>query len=146
MTDATQGHVVIVRRVIAASAARLFTAWTEPAQLRAWFGPSGVRCIAAEVDARVGGAYRLGNELADGTVLWIHGTFEAIEPPERLVYSWQIGDGGETSRVTVKFVALDAQRTEVVIVHERIASSTARDDHERGWIGCLDSLTRWLGA
>jgi hypothetical protein len=30
--------------------------------------------------------------------------------------------------------------TEVVIRHERIASAAMRDDHARGWAGCLDGL------
>jgi len=130
-----------VRRTIAASAERLFEAWTTPAALCQWFGPKDVRCIAAEVDLRVGGAYKLGNQLPDGHVVWIAGTFEAIEPPRRLVYSWQIGDE-PPSRVTVRFEpAGDA--TEVIVVHERVHSIAARDGHERGWVGCLDSLERW---
>jgi len=130
------------RRVIAASPARLFAAWTQPALLRAWFGPRDVRCIAAEVDLRVGGAYRLGNQLADGRVIWITGAFESIEPPHRLVYSWQISDE-PPSRVTVQFAALGDDRTEVTVLHERIATPAMRDDHARGWDGCLDGLAAW---
>jgi uncharacterized protein YndB with AHSA1/START domain len=131
-----------VRRVIVASAEKLFAAWTTPAQLRQWWGPRGVRCIAAEVDLRVGGEYRLGNAFEDGRVLWIAGTFEEIAPPTRLVYSWQLGDE-PVSRVTVSFTALDAARTEVTIVHDRIHTAAARDGHEQGWLGCLDGLERW---
>src|SRR5215831_11946252 len=67
-------HELVVRRVIGAPAAKLFDAWTTPEALLAWFGPRDVRCIAADIDLRVGGAYRLGNELPDGRVLWIAGT------------------------------------------------------------------------
>jgi uncharacterized protein YndB with AHSA1/START domain len=132
---------LVVRRTIGATAERLFSAWTEPAQLRAWWGPSGVRCIAAEVDLRIGGAFRIGNELPDGRVLWIAGTFEQIEPPHRLVYSWQMGEEA-ASRVTVQFIAAGAD-TEVIVTHERIRDAATRDDHERGWIGCLDGLAAW---
>jgi uncharacterized protein YndB with AHSA1/START domain len=128
-----------VRRVIAAPCERVFAAWTTPALLRVWWGPAGVTCIAAEVDLRVGGAYRLGNELPDGRVLWIGGTFEAVEPPHRLIYSWQLGDE-EVSRVTVRFDPVAPSSCEVTIVHDRIATAETRDDHERGWIGCLDKL------
>lgn len=131
-----------VRRVIAAPPARLFEAWTQPALLRAWWGPRDVRCIAADVDLRVGGAYRLGNQLPDGRVVWITGAFESIERPHRLVYSWQIGDE-PVSRVTVQFAPFDRDRTEVTVSHERIASSAMRDDHARGWGGCLEGLAAW---
>jgi len=39
------------------------------------------------------------------------------------------------SRVTVSFVAITEDSTEVVIHHERIHSAAVRDDHERGWLG-----------
>jgi uncharacterized protein YndB with AHSA1/START domain len=138
----TDAVTLTVRRVIAASPARLFEAWTQPALLRAWWGPRDVRCIAADVDLRVGGTYRLGNELPDGQVLWITGAFESIERPHKLVYSWQIGDE-PVSRVTVRFAPCDGDRTEVTVLHERIASPAARDDHARGWDGCLAGLATW---
>ena len=138
----TDDATLTVRRVIAAPAARLFEAWTTPALLRIWWGPADVRCIAADVDLRVGGAYRLGNELPDGRVLWITGTFELIEHPRKLVYSWRIGDE-PTSRVTVRFDPVEPDGTEVTVLHERIASRAERDDHQLGWVGCLDGLDAW---
>jgi uncharacterized protein YndB with AHSA1/START domain len=138
----TDDITLIVRRVIAASATRLFEAWTTPALLHRWWGPRDVRCIAAEVDLRVGGAYRLGNELPDGRVVWITGRFEHIEPPRVLVYSWQIGEE-PTSRVTVRFEPHEVDQTEVVVRHDRIASLAARDEHGLGWDGCLAGLAGW---
>ena len=134
-----------IRRVIAAGADRVFAAWTKPELLRQWWGPTGVRCIAAEIDLRAGGAYRIGNEMPDGTVLWISGEFELVEPPHRLIYSWCLGDE-PVSRVTISFTAISDVSTEVMIHHERIHSEAVRDDHERGWHGCLDGLAAWALA
>ncbi|HEV7558050.1 MAG TPA: SRPBCC domain-containing protein [Kofleriaceae bacterium] len=131
-----------IRRVIAASPGRLFDAWTRPDLLRQWFGPAGVSCIGAEVDLRPGGAYRIGNQLPDGAIVWIEGEFELVDSPRRLVYSWRIGDE-QPSRVTVSFTAIDDGATEVVVLHERIDTIETRDGHERGWLGCLDGLERW---
>jgi uncharacterized protein YndB with AHSA1/START domain len=130
------------RRRIAAPIDRVFEAWTTPALLRQWWGPDDVRCIAAEIDLRPGGAYRLGNEHTDGSVTWIAGTFEVIEPPHRLVYSWRIADE-PVSRVTVTLAAAGDRATDVEIHHEQIATTAERDGHERGWIGCLDKLEAW---
>jgi uncharacterized protein YndB with AHSA1/START domain len=132
-----------IRRVIAAAPERLFDAWTRPELLQQWWGPAGVRCIATEIDLVVGGAYRIGNELPDGRIIWIAGVFEVIEPPHRLVYSWQTGDE-PVSRVTVAFNAL-GDATEVVIVHARIDTPAVRDEHALGWHGCLDGLARFFG-
>ena len=134
---------LVVRRTIQASAEELFAAWTEPSQLKLWWGPKGVRCIGADMDLRVGGGYRIGNQLPDGTILWIAGEFELIERPRKLVFSWRL-EGVESApeRVTVQFEpAGDA--TEVIVTHERIASRELRQQHEEGWIGCLEGLARY---
>lgn len=131
---------LVVRRTIPASPERVFAAWTTPALLRSWWGPKGVECPSAEVDLRVGGRYRLGNRMPSGDTVWISGVFEAIEPPCKLVYTWVLEPATTAhERVTVRFEACDTG-TEVIVVHERIASTQARDQHETGWDGCLHGL------
>jgi hypothetical protein len=49
---------------------------------------------------------------------------------------------GPMERVTVCFESHGAA-TEVVVTHERIPGDAARASHERGWIGCLDSLLKY---
>jgi uncharacterized protein YndB with AHSA1/START domain len=135
-----------VRRTIRAPAERLFAAWTEPARLMQWWGPAGVRCTGAEIDLRVGGAYRIANLFPDGNVLWIAGAFEEIARPHRLVYSWRLEPGVQPEeRVTVRFERRD-DATEVIVLHERIATPELRDRHAHGWNGCLDGLERFLTA
>lgn len=142
----TELHLV-ARRTIAASPSRLFAAWTEPSHIERWWGPPPVRCAGAQVDLRVGGLYRIGNQMPDGELLWITGRFEAIEPPHRLVYSWAhepVDEETRWTRVTVRFEPVTPDRTEVIIVHERFVSEEIRQTHEVGWSGCLDGLERWL--
>ncbi len=137
--------VLVVRRLIHATPETLFAAWTEPGQLVHWWGPAGVSCSAAEIDLRAGGAYRIANRFADGTVVWIAGEFELVEPPHRLVYSWRLeSQSSPAERVTVHFERHEAS-TEVIVTHERIGDETARASHEPGWNGCLDSLANYLG-
>jgi uncharacterized protein YndB with AHSA1/START domain len=132
---------LIVRRTIRASPERVFAAWTEPEQLQRWWGPTGVVCTGAEVDLRVGGRYRIGNRLPDGSQVWISGEFEQITPPHCLVYTWRTEDDAGAERITVRFEAREGA-TEVIVVHERIASARLRDGHEAGWQGCLEGLDR----
>ena len=140
----SEGIVLVTRRTIRASAARLFEAWTQPDQLRAWWGPRPVTCSGAEIDLRVGGRYRIANELPDGKTLTIEGEFQVIDAPHKLVYTWRAGDD-QHSRVTVLFEAR-GEATEVIVVHEQIPSETLRDSHEDGWSGCLDGLERHVAA
>lgn len=138
-------HVaLIVRRTIRTSAQRAFAAWTRPEQLRKWWGPQSVCCTDAEIDLRIGGSYRIANQFPDGTVVWISGEFEQIEPPHKLVYTWRLGKSAQgLERVTVRFEPR-GELTEVIVVHERIADQTTRAGHELGWRGCLDGLVRFL--
>lgn len=134
---------LIVRRRITATREKLFAAWTQPALLVRWWGPQGVACPAAEIDLRVGGSYRIANQFPDGSVIWIGGIFEVVEPPHRLTYTWKLESrNGPVERVTVCFEAQGLE-TEVVITHERIPDDAARTSHESGWNGCLDSLVRY---
>jgi uncharacterized protein YndB with AHSA1/START domain len=136
---------LVVRRRIKSTPEKLFAAWTQPEFLVRWWGPQGVVCPAAEIDLRVGGAYRLANRFPDGTVVWIAGVFEVIEQPHRLIYTWKLESSEEASveRVTVCFEAHGAV-TEVIIAHERILTEAARKSHEHGWAGCLDSLVKYV--
>lgn len=144
MTDPSR--TLVVRKTIAATPERLFAAWTEPAALRQWWGPEGVTCIDPQVDLRVGGRYRIGNRLSDGSILWIIGEFEAVEPPHRLVYTWHLESGAEsTERVTVRFEG-HGSVTEVIVTHALIATEMLRDQHRHGWEGCLDGLARYAAS
>jgi uncharacterized protein YndB with AHSA1/START domain len=135
-----------VRRRVGAPPERVFAAWTDPNQLKQWWGPKGVTCPAAEVDLRTGGRYRIANRFADGRLVWIFGEFEVVAPPHRLVYTWRAEPGPDVhERVTVTFELRDGG-TEVVVVHERIPDARTRDGHREGWQGCLDGLAEHLGA
>src|SRR5260370_36842555 len=95
---------LMVRRSIQPTADKLFAAWTQPAQLKRWWGPRPVTCVDAEVDLRVGGSYRIANQFPDGTLLWIVGKFEVVDPPYKLVYSWRVGsESHDSERITVQF-------------------------------------------
>jgi uncharacterized protein YndB with AHSA1/START domain len=141
MTDSV---TLVVRKTIRATPERLFSAWTEPEQLRKWWGPEGVACVDPEVDLRVGGHYRIGNQLPDRRILWIVGEFEVVEPPRRLTYTWRLEGISEASeRVSVHFEA-HGDATEVIVTHEKIANESLRDQHRQGWQGCLDGLAEYL--
>ena len=65
----------------------------------------------------------------------------AYEPPERVVFSWDIGptwqietDPGRTSEVEVRFVAESPDRTRVELEHRHI------DRHGDGWEGVREGV------
>ncbi len=139
MTD-EDAVTLVARRLVKAPVERVFEIWTRAEELVRWWGPRGVECVGAEVDLRVGGAYRIGNRFQDGRVVWIVGAFQAVEPPTKLVYSWRLEPGPERlERVTVHFEPRNGA-TEVIVVHDRIPTRNAREGHAAGWDGCLERL------
>lgn len=145
MIDAPMLNLV-VRRTIRAPATFLFDAWTQPERLTAWWGPANVECVAAQVDLRVGGHYRIANRFPDGTILWIAGEYLQIVRPTSLVFTWRLEQGDDLGeRVSVRFEAR-GDVTDIVVAHERIANAALRDGHEQGWFGCLDGLATYASA
>lgn len=135
-----------LKRTFAAPREKVFRAWTEPEELKKWWGPEGYSTPTAEVDLRAGGTYRLGMmKLPKGDVFYLVGTYREVRPPERLVYTWRWesqADLGETL-VTVEFRDR-GNATEVILTHELFPTEKARQDHNKGWNSCLDRLAKVL--
>jgi uncharacterized protein YndB with AHSA1/START domain len=133
-------------RTFAAPREKVFRAWTEPEELKRWWGPEGYATPIAEVDLQVGGKYRLGmRKLPEGDLFYLVGTYREVRRPEKLVYTWSWegqADFGETL-VTVEFRDRGPS-TEVVLTHALFRTEKARQDHDKGWNGCLDRLAKAL--
>ncbi|MDV2479289.1 MAG: SRPBCC domain-containing protein [bacterium] len=147
-TQETRSEITLnLTRTYSAPREEVFRAWTEPEALKRWFAPSDeFSTPIAEVDLRVGGAYRIGMKPPDQEDMFIVvGTYREVQPPERLVFTWSWEEGmdvGETL-VTVEFRDLGGS-TEVVLTHELFPNEQARDKHNEGWSGCLERLEKIL--
>lgn len=133
-----------LERTFAATPERVFDAWTRPEVLRRWWAAAvDGETPRADVDLRVGGAYRLtmrdpGKEME----FTVAGEFTEIDAPHRLVYTWAWEDMAPMDTlVTVDFVA-EGENTRVVIKHTGLPGEEARASHEHGWNAVLDSLGR----
>jgi len=149
MTDAPAGpDKVEVVRTLAAPREEVFRAWTEPEQIRRWWGPGEFTCPEAEVDLRPGGAYRLVMQPTAGDPFVVAGTYREVDPPARLVYTWRWETGpaadGSESLVTVEFrdAASDPPRTELVLTHTEFPASHGPAPYQMGWEGGLDKFER----
>lgn len=132
-------HSLTVRRSFAAAPDRVFRAWTTPAEVKKWHSPGEVEL--AEIDLRVGGRHRIHMRSPDGALHKVGGAYRVVEPPRKVVYTWQWeGDPVETL-VTVEFVAKDSG-TEFVLTHADLPSADARQHHEQGWIALIDKFAK----
>src|SRR5580704_353857 len=85
--------IKVVRR-IAARPSIVFEAMTTAEGVAAWFGPDDLPVVRAEVDARVGGAYRVHFRTLDGREHEATGEFLEVVPPRHIVMSWSWAFGG----------------------------------------------------
>lgn len=132
-----------LERTFAAPRERVFRAWTDPAELSRWFAPTDehtTKVIA--LDVRVGGRYRVEMHSPSGNVHIVVGTFREVRPPEKLVFTWawEGKDMGETL-VTLEFRDR-AGSTDLILTHELFPTQELRDEHSRGWNGCLTRLAK----
>jgi uncharacterized protein YndB with AHSA1/START domain len=132
-----------LRRTYKKPRAEVFRAWTDPKELKRWWGPPGYDAPSIEVDLRVGGRYRFTmRKLPEAKISIVTGVYQEIVAGERLVFTWNWEEGppfGSNTLVTVEFRDA-AGGTEVVLVHERFDSELARDEHMKGWSGCLEKF------
>jgi len=130
---------VVVRRMIAAPRERVFNAWLDPELLSRFMIPGDVSHATAEVDARVGGRFRIVmNHGRGGAEHW--GEYLAIDPPERLSFTW-ISESTDlqTTTVTIELRELPGGGTDLVLSHYGLPDRSA-GAHEGGWGSIADEL------
>lgn len=132
-----------------AAPARVFAAWTDPAQLAEWFGPKGMKTTHCRVDLRVGGTWELAGA-GLGTTRAISGRFLAIDPPRLLSFTWAWHETGslDTPRehettVTLQFRPV-AARTEMTLTQTRFRDAAGTTNHRWGWTGSFEKLDAFL--
>jgi uncharacterized protein YndB with AHSA1/START domain len=132
---------LVVRRAFAARREQVFSAWTDPDVLLAWFRPArDWVTTGVDVDLRTGGGFRISMQAPDGRIVILCGTYLEIDPPKKLAFTWvHEGSDKDETLVTVEFREQSGV-TEVTVTHARFADEAARDRHERGWQASLQNL------
>jgi uncharacterized protein YndB with AHSA1/START domain len=133
----------------AAPREQVFDAWTNPTVLERWWAAAPTwETPLAEVDARIGGSYRLSMRTDEGDVHTVHGEYTEFSPPKRLAYTWSWDEGpepamagSENSLVVVEFLE-DGDGTLVRLTHSGLANEQIREMHVQGWEAVLANLER----
>src|ERR1043165_6795829 len=114
---------LVVTRTVNAPARLVDEAWTRAELFRQWWVPKsyGLNLLSCELDASVGGQYRLVFRHGDSTMEFF-GTYLEVTPHSRLVWTNDEGDGGQTV-TTVTFDEDDGKT--LLVVHDRYPSKEA---------------------
>jgi uncharacterized protein YndB with AHSA1/START domain len=87
----THHDTFVIERTYAASPARVFNAWADPAAKARWFvGPDEWMKGKHELDFRVGGRERVSGGPPGGPVHSFDGRYQDIVPNERIIYSYDM--------------------------------------------------------
>jgi len=78
---------VVITRVFDAPRELVFKAWTDPKRMAQWWGPRGFTNPICELDARVGGAWRIVMRSSAGIEYPCGGMYREIVEPERFVFT-----------------------------------------------------------
>ena len=146
-TKASEKLSLEIKRFINAPRDQVYAAWTDPAQLRQWFGPEKVQTRNLIADARVGGKFRWDLTNSEGEKMTCLGEYRELQPRKKIVFTWQWDDDEDwenhTSVVTVELSDRD-NGTELRLIHEQLPNEASRDGHTEGWNSALDKLEKFF--
>ena len=153
MTNKANPGDVVLRQLVDASIETAFEAWTDPEHVKKWWSPSETTVYTlCEIDLRVGGRYRLDmRDTAGQHTCNVHGQFQEVSPPKRLVYTWNAETQQGTvsnALVTVEFHRKGRGKTEIVLRHSGLPDTPIRQGHRETWKKMLASYgeyTRKVG-
>ena len=143
---------ILITREFAAPRHLVFRAFTTPELVRRWWHANRGEMTVAEIDLRVGGAWRYVMVAHDGTEVGFHGEYREIVPDERIV-STEVYEGlpeGVTDEEgatlnTATFTERDGRTTLTILM--QTANRVSRDaiiasGMEDGLQDALDLLER----
>jgi uncharacterized protein YndB with AHSA1/START domain len=118
---------ILVVREFAAPRHLVYKAWTTPELVRRWWAGRRGQMDVAEIDLRVGGAWRYAMTATGGYEVAFHGEFREIVPNERLVYT-EIYEGAPEGGAALNLITFteEAGRTTVEML-TRVDSKQVRD-------------------
>jgi uncharacterized protein YndB with AHSA1/START domain len=145
-----------ISRTFTMPLSKLWRAWSEPALMKRWWGPSEFTCPSCSIDFRVGGKILACMKDKDGKEFWSTGTYREIVPEKKIVVTdsfsddkgniisaKELGMPGEWPReclVTLHFEEINGNAA-VKLKHEGIPAEMYQDCI-KGWNESLDKIDR----
>jgi uncharacterized protein YndB with AHSA1/START domain len=138
-------RALTLTRLVPAPKERVWFALTNSDELARWFWPQRLAPVC-RVDPRPGGRWRI---ISDALGIGASGEFLAVDPMNRLDYTWRWNDEDEETHVTVTLgdaATADLPATVLRVVHTGFRTPEAVEEHEAGWNDCLDRLPETLAS
>ena len=127
--------IVRLQRVIRANPERIYRAFLDPDAMAKWLAPYGHTCKVQQMDAKVGGTYKMSfTNFASGHSMSFGGEYRELVPSETIRYTASFDDpnlpGEMQTTVTLKQVSCG---TELNVKQEGISEFIPLDMCYLGW-------------
>lgn len=141
-------NTVRFHRVLRAPPEKVYRAFLDAAAMAKWLPPNGYTGTVHQLDAQVGGAYRMSfTNFRTGKSHSFGGTYVELVPHQRIAYTDRFDDPnlpGEL-RTTIKLTAVSVG-TELDIVQEGIPDVIPPEACYLGWQDSLNLLAKLVEA
>lgn len=157
---ATERELVITR-IFDAPRQKVWKAWTDPDELRKWWGPKDFSAPHIRNDLRVGGKYVFCMRSPEGKDYWSTGVYRELVPPKRIVCTDSFADEngnvvpathyGMSPDIPLEMlvtVTLEERegKTKLTLRHVGIPSGAHHEGAQAGWNESFDKLAKALKA
>lgn len=138
------GSTIRLHRVLRGKPERVYRAFLTPDAIVRWLPPYGFTCSVSEMNAVVGGTYRMKfTNFSTGNGHSFGGEYRELVPAERIVYTDQFDDpnlpGEMKTTVTLRAVSCG---TELAVVQEGVPDVIPAEMCYLGWQESLEQLAK----
>jgi len=134
-------ETLVIKKTFKVSKKQLFDAWTQPEMMEKWFFVGENWSAKSTTDLKVGGSYKNVMNTDEKETHEVYGTYKEVSPYDKLVFTWDSPMAAGTV-VTLDFKE-QGDGTELTLTHDLFKDTQSRDDHNKGWTGCLNNLEKF---
>ncbi|MCC6979444.1 MAG: SRPBCC family protein [Candidatus Melainabacteria bacterium] len=140
----TNGHTVELHRVLAAPAERVYKAFIDGDALARWLPPYGFTGKVHEIDAKVGGGYKMSfTNFSTGNSHSFSAKYTELKPNERIVHKDKFDTEALPGEMTVTIVLKPVScGTELSITQADIPAPIPVESCYLGWQESLTQLAK----
>ena len=143
-TTSRSGNTIELHRVLTSTPEKIWRAFTQPDAFARWLPPNGFTAHVYELDAVVGGSYRMSfTNFTTGGEMFFGGNYLELRPNECIAYTASLEDpnlpGEMTTHITIKPVSVGV---EIQITQSGIPAVIPAEACHLGWQESLRHLAK----
>jgi uncharacterized protein YndB with AHSA1/START domain len=141
-------NTIRLHRVLRAPPERVYRAFLDPNALAKWLPPNGFTCKVEQLDAKVGGSYRMSFvNFGTGSAMSFGGKYVELVPNERLRYTDKFDDPNLPGEIQVTIALKKVSvGTDLAIVQEGVPAVIPAEACYLGWQESLMLLAKLVEA